>query len=58
METLLYELLKNGKTAELIEQLKKNPTLLSFVDARGASLLMLSFYFRNQELSDYILSQR
>ena len=56
MESLIYDLLKNKKTEELIGKLKIDPTLLSFVDSRGASLLMLSFYFRNQELSNYILS--
>ncbi|MEJ0031570.1 MAG: ankyrin repeat domain-containing protein [Bacteroidota bacterium] len=56
MESLIYDLLKNKKTDELISQLKNDPALLSFVDSRGASLLMLSFYFRNQELSSYILS--
>jgi len=58
METVIYDLLKNKKTGELIANLKTNPGLLSFTDSRGASLLMLSFYFRNQELSDYILSVR
>jgi uncharacterized protein len=58
MEPIIYDLLKNKKTSELIAELKKDPSLLSFVDSRGASLLMLSFYFRNQELSDYILSVR
>ena len=56
METLIYDLLKNKKTDDLIAELKKDPKLLSFTDSRGATLLMLSFYFRNQELSDYILS--
>lgn len=58
MEAHIYDLLKNKKTEELINDLKKDPALLSFTDSRGATLLMLSFYFRNQELSDYILSQR
>ena len=58
MEQLIYDLLKNKKTDELIAELKKDPTLLAFADSRGATLLMLSFYFRNQELSDYILSVR
>jgi ankyrin repeat protein len=58
METFIYDLLKSRKTDELIAELKKDPQLLTFSDSRGATLLMLSFYFRNQELSDYILSQR
>jgi len=58
METLIYDLLKNKKTGDLIGELKKDPQLLTFTDSRGATLLMLSFYFRNTELSDYILSQR
>jgi ankyrin repeat protein len=56
METLIYDLLKNKKTDDLIDELKKDRGLLSFTDSRGATLLMLSFYFGNQELSDYILS--
>lgn len=58
MESLIYDLLKNKRTSDLIAELKKDPNLLSFRDSRGASLLMLSFYFRNQELSDYVLSVR
>jgi ankyrin repeat protein len=58
MEKTIYGFLKNKQTTELIDAIKKNPELLSFTDSRGATLLMLSFYFRNQELSDYILSQR
>ena len=56
METLIYDLLKNKKTGELIAELKKDPALVSFVDGRGTTLLMLSFYYRNEELSKYILS--
>jgi ankyrin repeat protein len=58
MESIIYDLLKNKKTDELIGMLKDDPTLLSFVDNRGASLLMLAFYFRNADLSAYILSVR
>jgi len=58
MEAHIYDLLKNKKTSELIAELKEDPKLLSFYDSRGASLLMLSFYFKNKELGDYILSQR
>lgn len=58
MEAIIYDHLKNKNTAALVAELRKDPTLLSFVDSRGTSLLMLSFYFRNQELSDYILSQK
>lgn len=58
METLIYDLLKNKKTTELIGEMKRDPKLLMFTDSRGATILMLSFYFRNDELSSYILSQR
>lgn len=58
MESIIYDFLKNKKTTELIAELKKDPSLLGFRDSRGASLLMLSSYFRNTELSDYILSVR
>jgi uncharacterized protein len=58
MEERIYQLLKDGKTSNLITELRNNPSLLDFVDSRGASLLMICFYFRNKELSDYILSVR
>lgn len=58
MENTIYDLLKGNQTAELIAKLKDDPSLLGFRDSRGATLLMLSFYFRNSELSDYILSAR
>lgn len=58
METIIYDYLKNKNTTALIKELIKDPSLLNFTDSRGASLLMLSFYFRNLELSDYILSQK
>ncbi|HMJ70477.1 MAG TPA: ankyrin repeat domain-containing protein [Cyclobacteriaceae bacterium] len=58
MEAIIYDLLKNKKTEELIAELKKDTSLLGFRDSRGATLLMLGFYFRNKELSDYILSVR
>jgi uncharacterized protein len=58
MEAIIYEHLKNKDTNAIIEELRKDPSLISFVDSRGTSLLMLSFYFKNQELSDYILSHR
>jgi len=58
MESLIYSLLKEKKTNELIGEITKNRSLLDFVDSNGASLLSLSFYFRNKELSDFILSQR
>jgi ankyrin repeat protein len=58
MEATIYELLKNKKTTELISELSKDAALLNFRDSRGATILMLGFYFRNQELTDYILSVR
>jgi ankyrin repeat protein len=58
MEAIIYDLLKNKKTDELIAELKKDPALLVFRDSRGATLLMLGFYFRNKEVTDYILSMR
>ncbi len=58
MEQHIYELLKEQRTDVLISELQSNPAMLSFVDSRGASLLMISFYFRNKVLSDYLLSVR
>ncbi len=58
MEALIYSLLKEKKTDELITEINRNRELLYFSDSEGVSLLMLSFYFRNNVLSDFILSQR
>jgi len=58
METRIYDLLKNKLTDQLVSELKKDPSLLTFRDSRGATILMLAFYFRNSELSNYILSVR
>jgi uncharacterized protein len=58
MESAIYTLLKEKKTEELITEIIKNKDLLYFVDSKGVSLLSLSFYFRNKELGDFILSHR
>ncbi|HZY79426.1 MAG TPA: ankyrin repeat domain-containing protein [Cyclobacteriaceae bacterium] len=58
METKIYELLKEKNTDGLIALLKQEPSLLDFRDSRGATILMLAFYFRNSDLSNYILSVR
>jgi ankyrin repeat protein len=58
MEAKIYDLLKNKLTDQLVDILKKDPSLLSFRDSRGATILMLAFYFRNSDLSNYILSVR
>lgn len=58
MENEIMQLLKERKTGELISAIEANPSWLEFVDARGTSLLMLSHYFRNDQLSAYLLSRR
>ncbi|HWA32739.1 MAG TPA: ankyrin repeat domain-containing protein [Cyclobacteriaceae bacterium] len=58
MEAKIYDLLKEKNTNELINLLKLDPPLVNFRDSRGATILMLAFYFRNNELSSYILSVR
>lgn len=58
MEALVYSLLKEKKTEELILEINKNRELLDFVDSKGVSLLMLSYYFSNQELREFILQHR
>lgn len=58
METTIYDLLKEKNTSELVKLLKQDPSLLNFRDSRGATILMLAFYFRNADLSNYILSVR
>jgi uncharacterized protein len=53
-----YDLLKEGKTEDIIGMLKREPSLLSFKDSNGVSLLLLSFYFGNKSLAEFILSCR
>lgn len=58
MESMIYQLLKDRKTTELIAEIEREPEMLDFVDSRGATLLMLSYYFRNEELSNYVRSRK
>jgi uncharacterized protein len=58
METEIYQLLKERKSNELLSMIRKRPELIFFKDQKGVSLLMLSLYFGNPDISDYILSQR
>jgi hypothetical protein len=51
-------LLRNRKTAELIERIKADATLLDFRDDSGTSLLLLSAYYRNDELMQYIIDHK
>jgi len=53
-----YDLLKEGKTEDIIRILKRDPSLLMFRDSNGVSLLLLSFYFGNKILAEFILSCR
>jgi uncharacterized protein len=58
METEIYQLLKERKTSELLALLQRIPNLIFFKDHKNVSLLMLSLYFRSEEVGNYILSQR
>lgn len=55
MEELIYALLKEKKTSELIEKIKSKEVPAAFADAKGVSLLLLSLYFRNKELKEFLL---
>jgi uncharacterized protein len=57
MESEVYRLLKEQKTEELVNVLEQNPSLLNFSDGNGVSLLMLSYYFGNADLSQYLLTK-
>jgi uncharacterized protein len=58
MEEKIYALLKEKKTDELINEINSNGSLLDFQDKNGASLLLLSAYFRNKELQSFLLSKK
>jgi uncharacterized protein len=53
-----YDLLKKGNADDIIAILKRDPSLVSFKDSNGVSLLLLSFYFGNKALAEFILSNR
>src|SRR5690349_1730168 len=54
----ILSLLKERKTEELIGVLNENPELVDFVGAQGASLLMLSIYYGNKELTEFLLKKK
>jgi len=58
METDVLTLLKERRTTDLIDALKEQPVLVDTRDAQGVSLLSLSFYYNNAELSDYLLAHK
>jgi uncharacterized protein len=58
MEEDIYRLLKEKKIQEIIDWCSRDSSVLNFRDKNGVTLLMLSHYFKFQELSDFILSKR
>lgn len=58
MEEMIYTLLKEKKTEDLIREINANESLLDFEDKNGASLLLLSTYFGNKELQLFLLSRK
>jgi len=54
----LMNLLRAKQTAELMRALENNPALLDFQDSNGTSLLLLSAYYRNAELVQFIAGRR
>jgi uncharacterized protein len=58
METGIQAFLKNRQSAELIAEIKRDDSLIHYADANGVSLLLLSYYYRLPDVSDYILSRR
>jgi uncharacterized protein len=58
VEEQIYSLLKDRKIPEIIDWCGRDSSVLNFRDRNGVSLLMLSYYFKAPELSDFILSHR
>ena len=58
MDQQLYQWLKEKNTAEILRWLSSVPSGISYRDEGGVSLLLLSFYFGNRELSEFILAAR
>jgi uncharacterized protein len=54
----ILTLLKERKTEELLGVLNENPELVDFVGTQGASLLMLSIYYGNKELTEFLLKKK
>lgn len=54
MEEIIYSLLKEKKTADLIGKIKSKEIPVTFVDSKSVSLYMLSLYFRNKELTGFL----
>lgn len=58
MEEKVLTLLKARRTTDLIDELKQHPARVDTRDPQGVSLLSLSFYYGNSELSDYLLAHK
>jgi uncharacterized protein len=57
MEDILA-LLRDKKTADIIRLIASNPALLEFKGNNGASLLLLSVYYGNDELTQFIADRK
>lgn len=51
----LLSLLREKKTNELIGEIIKQPELANFRDPQGTSLLLLSVYYGNQQLKEFLI---
>jgi ankyrin repeat protein len=58
MDEEVYRMLKEKRTGDLLRWLSEDRSRISYTDSNGVSLLLLSFYFGNRELSDFIVSAR
>jgi len=54
----VMNLLRAKQTAQLIHILENDPSLLDYKDDNGTSLLLLSVYYRNPELTQFMAGRR
>jgi uncharacterized protein len=54
----IMNLLRSKQTAELIHVLENDTSLLEYKDGNGTSLLLLSAYYRNPELIQFMVGRR
>lgn len=56
MSQYFFDLIRQGKTTEIVESVKIQPSVASSRDAQGISALMLAIYTQQPVIRDYLLA--
>src|SRR5579883_1979631 len=56
MSQYFFDLIRQGKTTEIVEAVKIQPSVASSRDAQGISALMLAIYTQQPVIRDYLLA--